>query len=128
MTSQRYTDAEARHAVETLARGIARQRGATISGSAMTQLLRPSAAFFGDRDSVSIDRAQLRRALVPLVDDALALANPPARGAEPHRAFAKKKAARRVFTRNRRRKNPIRKDDIQNAMKRATCHYLWFCR
>ena len=127
--TKRITPAQIRKMVARVARELARERGWTLSHAALTELLRPSTRFFADQSPAPIDERQLRKELAPIVEQAIGFV----RGDEDASKDAKAYRIRVNGRIQKLRRNPrppkraVRKDDIREAMKRATCHFLWFC-
>lgn len=121
MATKTPTPANTRKLVTKIARQIARDSGTTLSPAALKRLLAPSTRFFAKEGLTKISEGRLVKELTPLVKDAV-------RESTPTPKLAKVRGiADKVYENPKPKPRPITAKAIGTAMKRATCHFLWFC-
>jgi hypothetical protein len=121
-TQKPRTLARVRLLVVLTAKQIAKEYGATLSTAAIGRLLAPSAEYFTSREQLSVDPKQLRKELTPIVLDAIRSAR-----RQPRTSLAGGGPPVRYYLNPLPKRRPVRAKDISLAMRRATCHFLWFC-
>jgi hypothetical protein len=121
VATKKPTPADIRKLVTRVARKIARNYGTTLSPAGLKRLLAPSKTFFAKEKIVKISESQLTKELTPLVLDAVRASTPPPKQVKVRGIRGP------VYENPRPKPKPVTAKAIGTAMKRATCHFLWFC-